>query len=86
MEDSRIQSLFEKMADQYSHRVQLEKWHDDGSATITIFNERDVLISESRLSWHTFNGVHLVHIWPQDGRVDLHISPIASAVIAVLTR
>jgi len=80
------------MADQYLYRFQLEKWHEDGSATITVFNERDVLISSSRLNFKSFDAptgtLNLVCIHPEDGvdGIDVYVSPVPSAVLAVLIR
>lgn len=88
----RVQSLFEKMADEFHGEIVLEKWYEDGSADInfgweamvgnySIKENVTVKIEDCPNS----SGIGLVRISTPELPY-VHVSPIASVIIAIVTR
>lgn len=86
-----IQNLFQEIADKFHGEVVLEKWYKDGSADINFRWEAAVgncSIKENvtvRIEdCPNSSGIGLVRITTPE--MYLHVSPIASVIIAIVTR
>ena len=82
-----MQSLFERMADEYDGEVVLEKWLPNGAARLR-FRGRDGDCVVKVQSFPNESGILLVEVSPvpRRGAPHIYVSPVPSAVIAVATR
>lgn len=80
-----VQTLFEKIADEFEGKTVLEKWWDDGSATIVLKVDGDDRHLEFRLrSRPNDSGIHLVTIF--EGGLEINVTPFPSVILAIVTR